>query len=191
MLVVDEKAAGTDGGNSTSGSWMTRTLNTVKFNTISGASLSRNQVTLPAGTYKITASAPVYQALQHIIRVYNVTDSATAISGLSDYAYSAAMHGRAYRLHHDRRNEGRASRASGNRWLRRQRIGRGCSYGCVGNVRCDGNHEGTVTARRTTQRCRPSHFGLTSRAPNTLLNRTACLPFTITWSARVMGDVPA
>lgn len=49
---------GTHGGTFTAGAWRTRDLNTVLTNTISGASLSNNQITLPAGKYYVEASAP-------------------------------------------------------------------------------------------------------------------------------------
>ena len=54
--VRDEKSSGTSGGNFSSGSYVTRTLNTSLTNEISGASLSSNQITLPSGTYYIQAS---------------------------------------------------------------------------------------------------------------------------------------
>lgn len=90
MVVVDEKASGTDGGSFTSGSWVTRTLNTVKVNTITGASLSSNGITLPAGTYLIEASAPAGMAVgSHRIRLRNITDSTDDGLGRSAYNYSS------------------------------------------------------------------------------------------------------
>lgn len=47
----DRKSDGTAGGQATTGAWTTATLNTEVYNTITGASLSSNKVTLPAGTY--------------------------------------------------------------------------------------------------------------------------------------------
>jgi hypothetical protein len=38
--------------------WVTRLLETTVTNTISGASLASNKVTLPAGTYAVAANAP-------------------------------------------------------------------------------------------------------------------------------------
>lgn len=84
----DEKASGTDGGTFTSGAWQTRTLNTTVFNGISGASLASDQVTLPAGTYEIEASAPARQVNHNQLRLYNVTDAATAIVGTSEISES-------------------------------------------------------------------------------------------------------
>ena len=81
LHVQDQKSSGTAGGTFTSGDWRTRTLNTSITNEISGASLASNQVTLPAGTYYLEASAPAYQVNLHQLRVRNVTDSATLLTG--------------------------------------------------------------------------------------------------------------
>lgn len=53
MHAVDEKPSGIGGGASVVGSYVTRELNTVRSNTIAGASLSANKVTLPPGRYRI------------------------------------------------------------------------------------------------------------------------------------------
>lgn len=81
LLVRDEKAQGTAGGSSVSGV-QTRTLNTVSANTISGASLASNQITLPAGTYRIRAVAGAIVNL-HRAYLYNVTDSSILALGRS------------------------------------------------------------------------------------------------------------
>ena len=87
--VRDEKAAGTGGGTFTSGAWRTRTLNDELENSISGASLASNQITLPAGTYRVTASAPAFQVIEHQARLYNITDSATVFSGTAEISWSS------------------------------------------------------------------------------------------------------
>jgi len=84
MLVRDEKASGTDGGATTAGATTIRTLNTVSANSISGASLASNQVTLPAGTYRVCARAPICGANLNKASWYNVTDSAVVAYGTSD-----------------------------------------------------------------------------------------------------------
>lgn len=81
LIVADEKPAGTSGGTFTSGAWRTRDLNTVRYNTITGASLANNQVTLPAGTYYIYASAPAYEVGKHKSVIYNISDSKIEIIG--------------------------------------------------------------------------------------------------------------
>ncbi len=83
--VRDEKASGTPGGTFTTGAWRTRTLNTIKTNEITGASLSSNQITLPAGTYYINAMAPGFNLGRHQTALYNITDSSFEIIGSSEY----------------------------------------------------------------------------------------------------------
>ena len=82
FVARDEAASGTSPANGTYPVWVTRALNTVQKNTISGASLSSNQITLPAGTYQISARAPSTQQL-HKARLYNVTGAAPLIVGSS------------------------------------------------------------------------------------------------------------
>lgn len=82
MHVRDEKPSGTAGGSSVVGSQV-RTLNTVVKNEINGASLTSNQVTLPAGVYNITARAQVFRGASHKIRLYNVTDGSVEVVGSS------------------------------------------------------------------------------------------------------------
>lgn len=83
--VRDQKAAGTNGGTFTSGAWRTRDLNTTLTNTITGASLATNQVTLPAGVYEVMASAPSVDTNGHQARVYNITGAATLINGTTAF----------------------------------------------------------------------------------------------------------
>lgn len=83
--VRDEKANGTDGGTFSSGAWRTRDLNTIKTNEITGASLSSNQITLPAGTYYIDASAPSFNVSRHQAVLYNITDSSFDLIGTSEF----------------------------------------------------------------------------------------------------------
>lgn len=91
LLITDEKSANTAGGTATSGSWQTRTLNTVKVDRISGASLSSNQITLPAGAYKVEAIAPAFAVNRHKAKLRNVTDSSDLIIGSSAYAIAANL----------------------------------------------------------------------------------------------------
>ena len=84
LYIEDQKIAGTNGGTFTAGAWQTRDLNTVVVNNISGASLSSNQITLPAGTYDVEASASAFRTVLHEARLYNTTDSAVLLSGTSE-----------------------------------------------------------------------------------------------------------
>ena len=89
-VFVDEKANGQAGGDATSGSWLTRTLNTEKINNIDGCSLSSNIISLPEGTYIVLASAPTYATGGHKIRLYDNTNSTQLIIGQNaNNAYSA------------------------------------------------------------------------------------------------------
>jgi hypothetical protein len=62
---------------------------TTKTNTITGASLPSNKVTLPAGTYMINTRAPAQAVDRVSTRLYNATDSAALAYGTSVYAASA------------------------------------------------------------------------------------------------------
>lgn len=90
LHVRDEKASGTSGGSATSGSYVTRTLQTTKTNEISGASLAANQITLPAGTYRIDASAPAYNVDGHQAILLNVTDATTPVVGTAEHSFSSS-----------------------------------------------------------------------------------------------------
>ena len=79
----DVKAQGTQGGSFVSGAWRTRDLNTTVGNTITSASLSSNQISLPAGTYTVIASAEQSDVDNNQLRVYNVTDAATLVLGVN------------------------------------------------------------------------------------------------------------
>ena len=79
----DTKATGTDGGTFTTGGWRTRTINT-EDNDIAGiVSISANQFTLSAGTYRIRATATAYNVGQNQLRLHNVTDATTTLVGTS------------------------------------------------------------------------------------------------------------
>jgi len=84
LHVRDEKAQNTDGGTFTKDAWRTRDLNTSKTNTIVGASLAANQVTLPAGTYWCDIKVPAHNVDQHQARLYNVTGAVEVLLGTSE-----------------------------------------------------------------------------------------------------------
>ena len=90
LHVRDEKATTNNAGASAAGN-QTRTLNTVVTNTITGASLAANAVTLPAGTYRIFASAPAANSSSHRVRLLNTTDAAVALFGTSEYAAASTI----------------------------------------------------------------------------------------------------
>jgi hypothetical protein len=79
--VRTEGASGTAGGTFNAGSYVTRALNTIKTNEISGASLASNQISLPAGTYYIVARACGNAVGAHKAKLRNITDSSDTIVG--------------------------------------------------------------------------------------------------------------
>ncbi len=91
IYIRDEKASGTDGGTFTSGAWRTRDLNT-KVSDASGlATLAANQITLPPGTYRVKARAPVGNQVgsstavgAHKCRLQNITAGTTIVDGSSE-----------------------------------------------------------------------------------------------------------
>ena len=87
MHIRDEKAVGTSGGTSIVGE-NTRTLNTVVRNTITGASLAANVVTLPAGTFRVRGRAPCHRGTRHKAYLYNTSAAALSIAGSNQYADS-------------------------------------------------------------------------------------------------------
>ena len=89
MHVQDVEAYNVDGGTFTEGADRTRVLNTVVLNTIVGASLASNQITLPAGTYDIQWVAPAYHIDRHWSWLYDTTGAATLLKGGATYASDA------------------------------------------------------------------------------------------------------
>jgi hypothetical protein len=84
LIVQDEKAMGTAGGTNVAGA-NTRTLNTVVVNSIGGASLATDQITLPAGTYEIRANAPNAEVGRNKLYLYNISDASDELIGTSYY----------------------------------------------------------------------------------------------------------
>jgi hypothetical protein len=91
VSIQDQKTQNTAGGTFTSGSWQTRTLNTEVTDTASIASIASNQITLPAGTYRIRATAPAFKTDAHQTRLWNATDSSLLLTGTTEI--SAASDG--------------------------------------------------------------------------------------------------
>ena len=90
LHVRDEKAESNNGGTLATGSFVTRTLNTVMTNEITGASLSSNQIILPSGTYFLTARVPAFRVERLKTRLRNITDSTNTLIGTSEHFLPAA-----------------------------------------------------------------------------------------------------
>ena len=95
MIAQEQQANNTNAGTATLGSWETRAVNTSMYNTITGASLGSNQITLPAGTYHISGYVTNYFVDQFQSKLRNITDSSDAIIGSNGFAgntYAVAAH---------------------------------------------------------------------------------------------------
>lgn len=94
MTVVDEKPSGTSGGSSAAGAFATRALNTIRANTIPGASLSANVVTLPAGIYRVYGSAPAFGVGGHKARLFNTLAGSLVFLGTSEQSSGTSVSSR-------------------------------------------------------------------------------------------------
>ncbi len=88
-VIVDEKSAGTGGGDFNNGAWRDRDLNTEISDPDSIVSISSNEFTLAAGTYVIEWACPAYKVNLHKTRLYDVTGTSVLAVGMSCYADSA------------------------------------------------------------------------------------------------------
>ena len=85
-VICDQKTQDTDGGTFTSGDWRTRDLNTELLDPDGIVSISSNNFTLQAGTYFIEASAPAYKVNRHMIKLRQISGTATNIAfGTAEY----------------------------------------------------------------------------------------------------------
>ncbi|CAN7624646.1 hypothetical protein LJR232_004558 [Aquipseudomonas alcaligenes] len=99
LIFADEKMPGTHGGSAVAGV-NTRTLNTVRYNTIPGASLVNNQISLPPGKYRFRIETTHGNVDNYHAFLFNETDGfpiTTAIGGngsgpgASDYIQSISV----------------------------------------------------------------------------------------------------
>jgi hypothetical protein len=77
----NNQTQGTGGGAGTTGNWETMPLNTLNTDTQSISSLGSNQLTLPAGTYKVWGIGIFCQTNTSQIRLYNATTSTILLNG--------------------------------------------------------------------------------------------------------------
>ena len=61
-------------------------LNTVKKNTIAGASLATNTITLPPGTYEAKAFSTIFYVERCQISLQDTSDNSILVQGISDFA---------------------------------------------------------------------------------------------------------
>lgn len=74
------------GGASTGGSWQTLPMNTLDSDEYSLASVAANQITLESGVYDVEANYTLYQCLDSVIRLYNVTSASEMLVSTSTYS---------------------------------------------------------------------------------------------------------
>jgi hypothetical protein len=77
----ETQASNTAGGTSVANAWTKRVFNTTNVNTITGCSIASSVITLAAGSYYVTGSAPFHQSVGTRIRLQNTSDSTTTILG--------------------------------------------------------------------------------------------------------------
>jgi hypothetical protein len=87
IVVQDQQVSGTNGANQ-AGGWNVRPLNTTVVNTLTGASLGVDQVTLPAGTYIANATISMGSDAAQPLRgsqvaFYNATTAAYICRGVN------------------------------------------------------------------------------------------------------------
>lgn len=88
VKVSDTKAAGTEGGASTAGSFLTHTINTEDSDTAGICSLAANQITLSAGTYTCDIWASFFKSNRAQIKLRNTTAGSDVLIGSSEYSDS-------------------------------------------------------------------------------------------------------
>jgi len=87
-ILEDQKSQNTDGGTFSTGSWLTRDLNTEVADPDSIVTISSNQFTLAAGTYLISWSAPAFASNRHQSALFDSTNT-TYYYGSSEYCADA------------------------------------------------------------------------------------------------------
>lgn len=81
IVCEERQAQGVVGGSCVAG-FQTRTLNTVVSNSIAGASLSANLVTLPGGFwYRVRATAPAFKCYRTFLTIFDATAGAEVARG--------------------------------------------------------------------------------------------------------------
>ena len=83
IKISNTQTSGTGGGTATLGSWNSCVFNTKDTDTAGIATLSSNQITLPAGTYLTHIMQVTYRTAGFQIRLQNITDSSTTLIGFT------------------------------------------------------------------------------------------------------------
>jgi hypothetical protein len=86
----ETQASGTAGGTTVATTFTKRVLNTTVYNTITGCSIASSVITLPAGTFYIEASSPLYRPGRGRVILKNTTAGTNAILGNSQWSPTAS-----------------------------------------------------------------------------------------------------
>lgn len=87
LIIIEERQnQNVHGGTFLGAAWRTRALNTEVVDTANIASLSANQVTIPAGTYRVKAFGSAMRVGGNRLALYNVTDSVYVIIGSTGHS---------------------------------------------------------------------------------------------------------
>ena len=89
MIVWDQKTSGTAPQSLPANTWTVREINRNNTTTIPGASLASNQITLPAGTYQIHATAQGFRSNGSKLRLYDATNSAVLLVSNNGNSHSS------------------------------------------------------------------------------------------------------
>ena len=87
---VSDVKANAHGGTFPAGAWRTRTLNTEDNDAGGLCSLSSNQITLAAGTYRCHIMVPACSVQGHVARLYNTTAASELIRGTTQFCTETA-----------------------------------------------------------------------------------------------------
>lgn len=88
--ITNTQTSGTGGGSATNGAWRAAVLNTKDIDASSIVTLASNQITLAAGTYKISSIMPFNLCQKAQTRLQNITDTLTTLPGTTVYTSAGA-----------------------------------------------------------------------------------------------------
>ena len=91
--IRDEKATNTQSQLLPASTWTIRELQTTDVNTLTGASLATNVITLPEGTFDVDGLTKTYRSNGAKARLYDITNSATLVVSTVDGSHSSYYSG--------------------------------------------------------------------------------------------------
>lgn len=84
-ILKEVQANGVVGGNSVSGVWITRNINTLIDPYNIGITLNANQFTLPKGKYILEGDFAVYALSYNMVRLFNVTQNVVTDTSMTGF----------------------------------------------------------------------------------------------------------